>query len=41
MSFDEERTKEGYTGNLVRFYIGLDDADCLIKDINQAFDKIR
>jgi cystathionine beta-lyase/cystathionine gamma-synthase len=40
MSFDEERTKEGYTGNLVRFYIGLDDAECLIKDLDQAFDKI-
>ncbi len=41
MSFDEERTKTGYTGNLVRFYIGLDDAECLIKDLDQAFDKIR
>jgi cystathionine beta-lyase/cystathionine gamma-synthase len=41
MSFDEERTKEGYTGNLIRFYIGLDDADCLIKDLEQAFKKIR
>jgi cystathionine beta-lyase/cystathionine gamma-synthase len=40
MSFDEERTKEGYTNNLVRFYIGLDDADCLIKDLDQAFIKI-
>lgn len=40
MSFDEERTKEGYTNNLVRFYIGLDDADCLIRDLEQAFNKI-
>jgi cystathionine beta-lyase/cystathionine gamma-synthase len=40
MSFDEERTKEGYTGNLVGFYIGLDDAECLIEDLDQAFDKI-
>ncbi len=40
MSFDEERTKEGYTSNLVRFYIGLDDADCLIQDLEQAFNKI-
>jgi cystathionine beta-lyase/cystathionine gamma-synthase len=40
MSFDEERTKEGYTNNLVRFYIGLDDADCLIRDLDQAFEKI-
>lgn len=41
MSFDEDRIKEGYTSNLVRFYIGLDDADCLIRDLDQAFDKIR
>ena len=41
MSFDEERTKEGYTNNLVRLYIGLDDADCLIRDLDQAFEKIR
>lgn len=40
MSFDKERTREGYSGNLVRFYIGLDDADCLIGDLEQAFDKI-
>lgn len=40
MSFDEERTKEGYTNNLVRFYIGLDDPDCLISDLEQAFRKI-
>ena len=41
MSFDEERTKDGYTGNLIRFYVGLDDADCLIGDLDQAFDKLR
>jgi cystathionine beta-lyase/cystathionine gamma-synthase len=41
MSFDEGRTKEGYTSNLVRFYVGLDDAECLIKDLAQAFEKIR
>jgi cystathionine beta-lyase/cystathionine gamma-synthase len=41
MSFDEERTKEGYTSNLIRFYVGLDDADCLIRDLDQAFEKIR
>jgi cystathionine beta-lyase len=40
-SFDEERTKTGYTGNLIRFYVGLDDAECLIKDLEQAFEKIR
>jgi cystathionine beta-lyase len=40
MSFDQERTKAGYTNNLIRFYVGLDDADCLIKDLDQAFEKI-
>jgi cystathionine beta-lyase/cystathionine gamma-synthase len=40
MSFDQERTKEGYSSNLVRFYIGLDDADSLIRDLDQAFLKI-
>ncbi|MCJ7447834.1 MAG: PLP-dependent transferase [Bacteroidales bacterium] len=37
ISFDDERTKEGYTNNLIRFYIGLDDPESLIKDIDQAF----
>ena len=41
MSFDPQRTKDSYTGNLVRLYIGLDDPDCLIKDLEQALDKIR
>jgi cystathionine beta-lyase/cystathionine gamma-synthase len=36
-SFDEKRTKEGYTDNLVRLYIGLDDAESLITDLEQAF----
>ncbi|MGB8490395.1 MAG: aminotransferase class I/II-fold pyridoxal phosphate-dependent enzyme [Bacteroidales bacterium] len=40
MSFDEERTKEGYSGNLIRFYVGLDEPDSLIKDLDQAFGKI-
>jgi cystathionine beta-lyase/cystathionine gamma-synthase len=40
ISFDEERTKDGYSNNLIRLYIGLDDADCLIKDLDQAFLKI-
>ncbi len=39
-SFDERRAKDGYTGNLVRLYIGLDDADSLISDLEQAFKKI-
>jgi len=33
-------TKDGYSANLIRFYVGLDDADCLIADLNQAFNKI-
>ena len=41
ISFDEERTKKGYSGNLIRFYVGLDDADSLISDLDQAFDRIR
>jgi cystathionine beta-lyase/cystathionine gamma-synthase len=40
MSFNEGRTKEGYSGNLIRFYVGLDEADSLISDLDQAFDKI-
>jgi cystathionine beta-lyase/cystathionine gamma-synthase len=40
ISFDEERTREGYSGNLVRFYIGLDDPESLIRDLDQAFSKI-
>ncbi len=37
MSFDNKRTNDGYTGNLVRFYVGLDDPDALIADLDQAF----
>ncbi len=37
MAFDSERTKKVYTNNLIRFYIGSDDADCLISDLDQAF----
>jgi cystathionine beta-lyase/cystathionine gamma-synthase len=40
LSFDDERTKDGYSNNLIRFYIGLDDADSLISDLEQAFGKI-
>ncbi len=40
-SFDAGRTKDGYTGNLIRLYIGLDDAESLISDLEQAFTKIR
>ncbi len=40
LSFDEKRTKEGHSNNLVRFYIGLDEADSLIRDLEQAFMKI-
>lgn len=40
MSFDRRRSKKGYTSNLIRFYIGLDDPDTLIMDIEQAFRKV-
>lgn len=40
ISFDEERTREGYSNNLIRFYVGLDEADSLISDLDQAFGKI-
>jgi cystathionine beta-lyase/cystathionine gamma-synthase len=40
LSFDEQRTKDGYSNNLIRFYIGLDEADSLIRDLEQAFGKI-
>lgn len=41
IAFDEKRTREGYSNNLVRFYIGLDDPSSLISDLRQAFDRIR
>lgn len=41
VAFDEKRTKEGYTNNLVRLYIGLDEPESLINDLRQAFEKIR
>ena len=40
MSFDQKRTKEGYNSNLIRFYIGLDEPDALIKDLDQALARI-
>jgi cystathionine beta-lyase/cystathionine gamma-synthase len=40
MSFDDQRTNEGYTNNLVRFYIGLDEPESLIADLDQAFKKV-
>jgi len=40
ISFDEQRTREGYSNNLIRFYVGLDDADSLIKDLDQALGMI-
>ena len=40
ISFDNENTREGYSDNLVRFYIGLDDPESLIKDLDQAFEKV-
>jgi len=40
ISFDNENTGDGYSNNLVRFYIGLDDPESLIKDLDQAFEKV-
>lgn len=40
LSFDDERSAEGYSNNLIRFYVGLDDPDSLISDLDQAFGKI-
>jgi cystathionine beta-lyase/cystathionine gamma-synthase len=40
MSFDRKRTGKGYTENLIRFYIGLDEPESLIKDLKQAFRKM-
>lgn len=40
MAFDDSRTREGYSNNLVRFYVGLDDPECLISDLRQAFARI-
>jgi len=40
MSFDEERTKDGFSAGLIRFYIGLDEPESLINDLDQAFSKI-
>jgi cystathionine beta-lyase/cystathionine gamma-synthase len=40
LAFDDSRTREGYSNNLVRLYVGLDDADCLIGDIKQALSKV-
>jgi cystathionine beta-lyase/cystathionine gamma-synthase len=37
ISFDTKRTGKGYTENLIRFYIGLDEPESLIKDLNRAF----
>jgi len=37
LSFDNKRTKDGYSDNLIRFYIGLDDHESLIRDLDQAF----
>ena len=40
ISFDSERTKEGYSGNIIRFYVGLDEPESLINDLDQALNKI-
>ena len=40
LSFDDVRTKDGYSNNLIRFYIGLDEPESLISDLDQAFSQI-
>lgn len=40
IAFDEERTKEGYSNNLVRLYVGLDEPESLIADLKRAFQMI-
>jgi cystathionine beta-lyase/cystathionine gamma-synthase len=40
LAFDDTRTGDGYSNNLIRFYVGLDEAESLIRDLNQAFAEI-
>jgi cystathionine beta-lyase/cystathionine gamma-synthase len=40
ISFVDERIKEEYSDNLIRFYIGLYEPESLINDLDQAFKKI-
>jgi cystathionine beta-lyase/cystathionine gamma-synthase len=40
LSFDDQRTKEGYSNNLIRLYVGLDEPESLIRDLDQAFSRI-
>lgn len=40
LSFDDQRTAEGYSNNLIRFYVGLDEPESLIRDLDQAFRRI-
>ena len=40
ITYSMERTREGLSNNSIRFYIGLNDADSLIKDLDQAFRRI-
>ena len=37
LSFDAGRKRNAYSNNLIRFYIGLDDPQLLIRDLEQAF----
>lgn len=39
-AFDKERSEGKNLDNLIRFYVGLDDAESLIADIEQAFKRI-
>jgi cystathionine beta-lyase/cystathionine gamma-synthase len=40
LSFDDQRSKDGYSNNLIRLYVGLDEPESLIRDLDQAFNRI-
>ncbi|MGD0755887.1 MAG: aminotransferase class I/II-fold pyridoxal phosphate-dependent enzyme [Bacteroidales bacterium] len=40
LSFDDQRSKDGYSNNLIRLYIGLDEPESLVRDLDQAFNRI-
>jgi len=40
LSFDDQRSKDGYSNNLIRLYVGLDEPESLIRDLDQAFKRI-
>ena len=38
---EEEKAKTGVTDNLVRFSVGIENVDDIIRDLEQALEKIR